>query len=128
MKLTLPFPPSVNGYWRAPNRGKLAGRHLVSERGRKYRAEAVAEILEQIRGMPQPVTGDLAVSVTLCPPSRAKRELDNYFKALFDSVTNARIWMDDSQIKKLEAEWGPVTKGGRVYLSIVETPQNLTAI
>jgi crossover junction endodeoxyribonuclease RusA len=33
MKLVLPFPPSVNTYWRAPNKGPLKGRHLISEKG-----------------------------------------------------------------------------------------------
>lgn len=33
MKLVLPFPPSVNAYWRAPNKGHLAGRHLISADG-----------------------------------------------------------------------------------------------
>jgi crossover junction endodeoxyribonuclease RusA len=33
MKLTLPFPPSVNTYWRAPNKGPLKGRHMISEAG-----------------------------------------------------------------------------------------------
>ncbi|CRL45847.1 Crossover junction endodeoxyribonuclease RusA [Sodalis glossinidius str. 'morsitans'] len=70
--------------------------------------------------MPQPVKGDLAVSVMFCPPSRAKRDLDNYFKALFDSVINAGIWIDDSQIKKLEAEWGPVTKGGECIFLLLK--------
>ncbi|MBX4563398.1 hypothetical protein CF042_29685, partial [Klebsiella pneumoniae] len=42
MKLTLPFPPSVNSYWRAPSKGPLKGRHLVSETGRKFQQAARA--------------------------------------------------------------------------------------
>ncbi|MGQ0421600.1 hypothetical protein ACT4US_24475, partial [Bacillus sp. HC-Mk] len=46
MKLTLPFPPSVNTYWRAPNSGPLKGRHLISARGRAYQSAACAAIVE----------------------------------------------------------------------------------
>lgn len=41
MRLVLPFPPSVNTYWRAPNKGPLAGRHLISAVGRKYQTRAL---------------------------------------------------------------------------------------
>lgn len=38
MKLTLPFPPSVNTYWRHPNKGPFAGKSLISVAGRKFRS------------------------------------------------------------------------------------------
>ncbi|MGQ7093073.1 RusA family crossover junction endodeoxyribonuclease, partial [Escherichia coli] len=56
MKLTLPFPPSVNTYWRAPNSGPLKGRHLISARGRAYQSAACAAIVEQLRRLPKPST------------------------------------------------------------------------
>lgn len=37
MKLTLPFPPTVNTYYRSPVRGTLKGKHLISEMGRKFK-------------------------------------------------------------------------------------------
>lgn len=120
MILILPFPPSVNSYWRAPNKGRSKGRHLVSEKGRQFKAEAVAQVLEQLRRRPRPITGIVSVSVVLCPPNKARRDLDNYFKALFDAMTYAGVWLDDSQVKKIAAEWGPVTKGGKVELRISE--------
>lgn len=120
MKLILPFPPSVNGYWRAPNKGASIGKHLVSERGRKYQAETYAMVIEQLRRKPKAITENVSVSVVLFPPTKACRDLDNYFKALFDALTKANVWADDSQIKKLNAEWGPVVKGGRVELVIDE--------
>jgi hypothetical protein len=49
MKLTLPFPPSVNTYWRAPNKGPLKGRHMISEAGRRFQSDACAAIIEQLR-------------------------------------------------------------------------------
>ncbi|MFV8873619.1 RusA family crossover junction endodeoxyribonuclease [Serratia fonticola] len=120
MILTLPFPPSMNSYWRSPNKGALKGRHLISERGRKFRTEAIARVLEQLRRQPKPITADITVTVVFCPPNKAPRDLDNYFKALFDAMTHAGVWLDDRQVKRIAAEWGPVTKGGKVELSISE--------
>ncbi|MFE4112258.1 RusA family crossover junction endodeoxyribonuclease [Kosakonia sp. YIM B13611] len=118
MKLILPFPPSVNSYWRAPNKGPLKGRHLISEAGRKFRSEACAAILDQLRRLPKPSTELAAVEILLYPPDSRNRDIDNYNKALLDSLTHAGVWEDDSQVKRLLVEWGPVVKGGRVEISI----------
>ena len=120
MKLTLPFPPSVNGYWRSPNKGASRGRTLVSERGRAFQAEAIAQVMEQLRRRPKLISTDISVVVVFYPPTKARRDLDNFFKALFDAMTQAGVWLDDSQIKHIDAKWGPVIKGGKVELQISE--------
>lgn len=115
MKLTMPFPPSVNGYWRSTSRGTL-----ISERGRKYRVNAIAAVYEQLRRRPQAITHDIDIHVILYPPNRAKRDLDNFQKALFDAVTHAGVWADDIQIKRMVVEWGDVTCHGKAELTINE--------
>lgn len=100
--------------------GSSRGRTLVSERGRAFQAEAIAQVIEQLRRRPKPISANISVHVVFCPPNKARRDLDNYFKALFDAMTQAGVWLDDSQIKRIEAEWGPVTKGGKVELRISE--------
>lgn len=120
MKLTLPFPPSVNSYWRAPNKGPLSGRHLISADGRKFRSNAAAAVIEQLRRLPKPITGELSVSVVLFPQNRARRDLDNYLKALFDALTHSHVWEDDSQIKHMDVTWGPVKAGGSAEITIRE--------
>lgn len=118
MKLTLPFPPSVNTYWRAPNKGQLAGRHLVSAAGRKYQSEACAAIVEQLCRLPKPSATPAAVEIVLFPPDQRRRDLDNYNKALFDALTHAGVWEDDSQVKRMLVEWGPVVPKGKVEITI----------
>lgn len=118
MKLSLPFPPSVNTYWRAPNKGPLAGRHLISAKGRQYQSAACAAVVEQLRGIPKPEETCLAVEITLYPPDARRRDLDNYNKALFDALTYAGVWLDDSQVKRMLVEWGPVLKSGKVEIAI----------
>ncbi|MEC3939920.1 RusA family crossover junction endodeoxyribonuclease, partial [Leclercia adecarboxylata] len=116
MKLVLPFPPSVNTYWRAPNKGPLAGHHLISAKGRAYQSDACAAIIEQLRRLPKPSSAPAAVEIVLFPPDARRRDIDNYNKALFDALTHAGIWEDDRQIKRMLVEWGPVTQKGKVEI------------
>lgn len=118
MKLVLPFPPSVNTYWRAPNSGPLKGQHLISVVGRKYQSAACAAIVEQLRRLPKPSAEAAAVVIVLYPPDHRRRDLDNYNKALFDALTHAGIWEDDSQVKRMLVEWGPVLPKGKVEITI----------
>lgn len=117
MKLVLPFPPSVNTYWRAPNSGPLKGRHLISAKGRAYQSAACAAIVEQLRRLPKPSI-PAAVDIVLYPPDLRRRDIDNYNKALFDALTHAGVWEDDSQVQRMLVEWGPKVAGGRVELTI----------
>lgn len=115
MKLILPFPPSVNTYWRNTRKGVL-----ISASGRCFRSNAFAAVLQQLKRRPQPITVNVQVTVLLFPPDKRQRDLDNYLKALFDSLTHAGIWGDDRQIKRFTVEWGPVTKGGKSEVVISE--------
>lgn len=115
MKLILPFPPSVNGYWRSTSQGMK-----ISASGRSFRINAFAAIMEQLKRAHKTITVGVEVRVILYPPDKRRRDLDNYQKALFDSLTYARIWSDDSQIKKFTVEWGELTIGGKAEITIYE--------
>jgi len=118
ISLTLPFPPSVNTYWRHPTTGKLAGRHLISEKGRAYRTAVLAAVLGQRRN--RKLDGRLSVQITAHVPDRRQRDLDNMLKALLDALTHAGVWADDSAIDRLEIKRGSQIDGGRVLVEIVE--------
>jgi len=115
MKLTLPFPPSVNTYWRNTRKGVL-----ISASGRCFRSNAIANVYEQLGRCPKPITMNVAVIVTLYPPDKRLRDLDNYLKAAFDSLTHAGVWLDDKQIKSVFVEWRPITKKGKTEITITE--------
>ncbi|WP_193751007.1 RusA family crossover junction endodeoxyribonuclease [Pantoea stewartii] len=100
MKLTLPFTPSVNGYWRDTNTGMK-----ISASGRSFRSNAIAAIFKQLKRRPQPITVNVEVTVLLYPPDKRNRDLDYYQKALFDSLTHAGVWGDDRQFKRFTVEW-----------------------
>jgi len=93
--LNLPWPPSVNHYWRSITRGKLAGRVLISQQGRKYRAQVLRDVMPLRLSPP---TGRLAVHVDAFPPDNRRRDLDNIGKALLDALTHAGVITDDGDI------------------------------
>jgi crossover junction endodeoxyribonuclease RusA len=121
LTFTLPWPPSVNTYWRTPRRGQLAGLTLLSERARKYRQAALAAIVEQ--KVPRGITkGRLAVDLEACPPDYRRRDLDNLFKGVLDALVHALVIEDDGDIDQLQIRRAPKTTGGamRVTVSVLE--------
>jgi len=109
--LVLPWPPSVNRYWR-----HVDGRTLISREGRRYR-KRVAEVvaLERCGGLQR---ARVAVHVTAVPPDRRRRDLDNVLKALLDACTHVGVWDDDEQIDDLRIVRGPVARPGRVLVLV----------
>ncbi len=110
--LTLPYPPSVNHYWR-----RVGARTLISREGRRYRTDVCALLAA---GGGAPLRGRLALRIEVCPPDRRRRDLDNVQKAVFDSLQHAGVYEDDSQIDRIEIDRGQVVAGGRVVVEITE--------
>jgi len=116
MSLELPWPPSVNRYWRS-NRGRV---HISAE-GRKYR-ETVVYIVSALKHTFG--TGRLSVSIEACVPDRRRRDLDNLTKAVLDSMQHGGLYADDSQIDELYICRGDMIKGGMLIIDIVELKQH----
>jgi crossover junction endodeoxyribonuclease RusA len=96
---TLPWPPSVNRYYRAVN-----GRNILSAEGRRYKTVAVAELLKQRAHWFENHFGNVSrikITFRVTPPDRRKRDLSNLLKAIEDVMTHAGVWGDDSQIDHL---------------------------
>lgn len=108
----LPYPPSVNHYWR-----RVGFRTLISRGGRRYRRDVVALLAA---GRAAPLRGRLELVVDVFPPDRRRRDLDNLQKALCDALQHAGVYGDDSQIDRLEVRRGPVVPGGKVLVQVTE--------
>ena len=96
---TLPWPPTVNSYWRHKVIGKIATVY-VSQEGQAYR-KAVNLCLLEHGVKTYALERDLRVEIEVFPPDRRKRDLDNLLKSLLDSLTHAQVWKDDNQIADL---------------------------
>lgn len=116
IELVLPWPPSVNQYWRHPSNGPLAGRHLISEQGRAYRGKVLAQLTAE--GQRHKLADRLSVSILCYPPDRRRRDLDNILKAALDALVFAGVMLDDSQIDRLAIERCAVQSPGHLTIKI----------
>jgi crossover junction endodeoxyribonuclease RusA len=123
LRFTLPWPPSVNTYWRHIVLGgkfKKARAHtLISEAGRDYRVAVCAAVREQ-RVPREALKGRLAVYAIAFPPDRRARDLDNLWKGPLDALRQAKVIVDDENIDDLHIVRGAVTAGGRLELRVSE--------
>lgn len=107
----LPYPPSVNHYWRTAK-----GHTFISREGKSYR-EAVVWKLKGVK----PIEGRVKVVIDVYPPDRRKRDLDNINKALLDAIKHGGVLIDDSQIKDLRLvmhDDGGILPGGKVHVAL----------
>lgn len=108
--IELPYPPSVNHYWR-----HVGDRTLISRAGRVFRRRVVARLA---RRTAEPMSGRVAVHVIAHPPDHRRRDLDNTMKALLDALGQGGAYEDDGQIDRLEIERGAVVPGGKVVVRV----------
>jgi len=90
--IVLPWPPSVNHYWRFH-----AGRMLISAKGRAYRKDVVI-----VAGAAYRLGhANVKVRINAWAPDNRRRDVDNLLKAPLDALCHAGIYDDDSQIVEL---------------------------
>lgn len=119
--LKLPFPPSVNTYYRNVN-----GRTLMSARGRQYKS-AVWLAVQQQGHLHKRMAGRIAVDVLAYAPDKRMRDIDNLAKGLLDAIAGAGVFMNDEQIDDLRVRRGPcMGKPGWVVVTITEIAHSAT--
>ena len=95
--LSLPFPPTTNHYWRHVPIGQKMVKVYISAKGKAFIDEVARIIAAQ--DIPEQ-KGQLFARYDLYPPSKHRRDIDNYdSKAINDALTKAGLLSDDSQIR-----------------------------
>ena len=112
-ELILPWPPSVNTYWRT-----FRGRMIISKAGRDYRTAVAEQVVVQSIG--KFLDKRIVVCILAYRPDKRRRDLDNLLKAALDSMCSAGVYDDDSQIVDLRILWAE-TIGGYLKVRIAET-------
>jgi crossover junction endodeoxyribonuclease RusA len=137
--IRLPYPISANRYWRIVNgHGRAPARIMVSDEAKSYKRQV--GVLAQLHGFnpptwPAPKGQPVEVCIQLHPrsikaptkPAGSAQEalkasavvldLDNCVKVTLDAL-NGVAWVDDSQVKRLSAEYGPACVDGALSVWI----------
>ena len=113
IELILPYPPSLNHYWR-----RVGSRTLLSRAGREYRERLIGIVRSQ--GLP-PMEGWLECWIAAFPPDRRRRDVDNLLKALLDGLEHSGLYANDYQIESLHIKrCAPKRPHGEVVVTIEE--------
>ena len=107
IKLTLPFPPSVNHYWdskivsnKKGRPGRLRIIKYLTKRANKFREDVQHCVYEQI-GKPPRLNCRIAVILHQHAGPGKAQDIDNCLKGLFDALEWAKVYVNDSQIDEL---------------------------
>lgn len=99
--LTLPWPISVNAMYRA-----YGYRIIKTKEATAWTKAAVQRIRSQAGNVRY--SGPVEVSVLAYEPALdRRRDLDNLSKIVQDSITKAKLWDDDSLVRKTTWEFMP---------------------
>lgn len=117
---TLPYPPSVNTYWRV-----FRNRAILSTAGRNYK-KAVADELVGCKKM----GGQFHMIVYAEPGTNRRRDIDNISKSLIDAMKGLAFKDDDDRyLRGLCLFWGPLCRpDGRVTVMLCKQGEVVPAI
>lgn len=115
LQFELPFPPSVNTYWRS-----YRGRTILSSRARNYKkiVYTMVNYLSLTENGKQIYKSRLSVDIKFYAPDKRRRDIDNYLKSTLDALQNAQLFEDDYQIDKLRIQRMNEVKDGKLEISI----------
>ena len=92
-KYSLPWPPTVNHYYRRAEAGQVK----INDKVREFREVAGLQILAG--GRPRaPLGGPVEIIITLVRPDDRRFDIDNRAKAILDALQFAHVLADDSWV------------------------------
>jgi crossover junction endodeoxyribonuclease RusA len=125
MLLYLPYPPSINHYYRTvpvkTRTKRVSCQPKISKEGRTYR-QAIVKLIEDLDVAK--VDGRIGVRLQVHPPDHRRRDLDNVQKPLLDALKHAGMYEDDSQIDWLLTERMPVTDQAGMVVATIEAVES----
>lgn len=117
IRLTLPYPPSANVYWRMAKNRRTGYPMMVKSAAANRYIAAVADICDPL-GI-KPIKGDVVVSSLRVYRPQRSGDLDNRIKVTLDALEGF-AYVDDMQVVELHAYRHDDKDNPRVELEIRE--------
>lgn len=108
--LFLPYPPSVNTYW-----GFNGNRRYLTPKAKEFKHKVA--IRTAVAGCKLGLSR-IVISITLHPPDKRIRDIDNVLKPLIDALCQAGAFDDDSQVDSLSITRDKIVSGGLCIVNI----------
>lgn len=108
------WPPSVNHIWR---HGKNHKKTYKTEVAKKWQSDN--DLSDHATSSESFGKARICVALTMFPPDKRKRDIDNFTKCVIDQMQAFKVFDDDSQIDSLLIIRKQVVKGGKI-LAVVE--------
>lgn len=122
MILLLPYPTSANRLWRnaggrmIPNHKAVAWKRTAAILARNSGIRVTDKsVFVRLEVLPRAIKDGSASKVCI--------DLDNSIKATLDAM-NGVAWLDDKQVRKLEASYGEPMKDGGLLVEIIEMEES----
>ena len=112
--LNLPYPPSLNALYGITC--KPFPRQYVKTKGKEYKLKIKEYVA--LHNLQLKANIPLIVTIEVTPPDKRNRDIDNLFKILFDSLTDADFWEDDSYVRELHVTYQPPQKPGSLLVHV----------
>jgi len=111
LNIFLPYPPSVNTYW-----GFKGSQRFLTAKARQFKKDVFAAfVLSEHEGFE---AHRVSLTVYLHAPDKRVRDIDNIAKPLLDALTQAGVFIDDSQVDRLMIVRKEKIKGGACRILI----------
>jgi len=114
VKIDLPWPPSVNKIWSVSSTGQW----YSTPQAKEFKQVAIYYARSKGFKFAFPKDVHLDFHMLAYPPDNRKRDLDNLAKVVCDALQDARVYVNDSQIKRIHMEMLEVRKGGMITVTV----------
>ena len=108
-------PKSTNNIYRSTCVGGFHRRYMTQV-GKDLKEQYFYEIKNQWKK--EPIEGDVTVNIILFFGDKRKRDIDNFNKAVLDSMSGI-VWIDDEQIQELNIIKQHDKENPRIEITIV---------